>query len=77
MIIKICDRCGKTYNPPVSYMQAKLPKYKITTFGRFPQMFVEADLCDKCRDDFDAWINEFKVKSLDCAEVNNDESAKL
>ena len=76
MIIKVCDRCGRQYRPPLPFMQAKLPTYKITKFETFPGI-MEIDLCNECQDDFAKWMNELKVKSLDCTEVNNDESAKL
>jgi len=72
MIIKVCDRCGKQYYPQPEFMQVKLPSYSITIVEGFPLNYRQVDLCDKCKDGFIKWMNELKVKSLDCTEVNNE-----
>ena len=56
MIVKVCDRCGKQYNPPPSYMQAILPIYRIIKNEAFSH--IEIDLCKECQDDFDKWMKE-------------------
>lgn len=56
MIVKICDRCGKQYNPPAPFMQAKIFGYIITAFEGFT--YRQVDLCSECQDDFDKWMKE-------------------
>jgi len=72
MIIKVCDRCGKQYNPPLLFMQAKLPSYSITTVeGGFPLNWRQVDLCNECQDDFEKFMNELKTSNLEVLEIGD------
>ena len=62
MIIKVCDRCKKQYNPPLPFMQAILPSYKIIKFEGFP-CNREIDLCNECQNDFEKWMHKTENKN--------------
>lgn len=61
---KVCDRCGDTIKYPMMPNHFKLYAYytKICFTRVHNDMYksVEIDLCDKCRSDFEKWIENTK-----------------